>query len=29
MNVLKGTSAIEFYGEKGVHGVIEITLKKE
>lgn len=29
MNVLKGESAIEKYGQKGRHGVIEITSKKQ
>jgi hypothetical protein len=29
INVLKGKSAIEKYGDKGAHGVIEITTKKE
>jgi len=28
INVLKGESALENYGEEGKNGVIEITLKK-
>jgi TonB-dependent SusC/RagA subfamily outer membrane receptor len=29
INVLKGEAAEKSYGVKGVHGVIEITLKKQ